>query len=93
MKQFNCDDSNLSSLEVNNLATSVIDLGRLIDEVSACLMYLSLRGLQYSLVSDLHNLEQKTPIEISEIAESELESELISIFQQRIAKIKEYLGG
>jgi len=93
LKQFNCDDSNLSSLEVNNLATSVIDLGRLIDEVSACLMYLSLRGLQYSLVSDLHNLEQKTPIEISEIAESELESELISIFQQRIAKIKEYLGG
>ena len=79
-------------IEVHGISECVVEFGRLLDDVSKTLMHLSLRGIQYSLNSDLNFLQKKDSLHISEISSSELEDEVIMNFKSRIDELNQILG-
>lgn len=78
--------------ELHGISECVVEFGRLLDDVSKTLMHLSLRGIQYSLNSDLNFLQKKDSLHISEISSSELEKEVIMNFKRRIDELNQILG-
>lgn len=78
--------------ELHGISECVVEFGRLLDDVTKTLMHLSLRGIQYSLNSDLNFLEKKDSLHISEINSSELEDEVIMNFKSRIDELNQILG-
>ena len=78
--------------ELLGISECVVEFGRLLDDVTKTLMHLSLRGIQYSLNSDLNFLEKKDSLHISEINSSELEDEVIMNFKSRIDELNQILG-
>ena len=79
-------------IEVQGISKCVVEFGRLLDDVSKTLMHLSLRGIQYSLNSDLNFIQNKDSLHISEINSSELEDEVIMNFKSRINELNQILG-
>ena len=79
-------------VEFHGISECVVEFGRLLDDVTKTLMHLSLRGIQYSLNSDLNFLQKKDSLHISEISSSELEKEVIMNFKRRINELNQILG-
>lgn len=93
LKNFELPNLNANEeIEIHGISECVVEFGRLLDDVSKTLMHLSLRGIQYSLNSDLNFLQKKDSLHISEISSSELEDEVIMNFKRRIDELNQILG-
>lgn len=93
LKNFELPNLNVSDeIEVHGISECVVEFGRLLDDVSKTLMHLSLRGIQYSLNSDLNFIQKKDSLNISKIQSSEIEDEVIMIFKRRIDELNQILG-
>ena len=79
-------------VRIEGISKCVVEFGRLLDDASKSLMHFSLKGLHYSLNSDLTFLQKKDTFQLSDISSSEMEDEIIRIFQSRIDKLNQELG-
>jgi len=79
---------------VNSLATSFVEFGRILDEVTSFLMVSTLRGLQFALNSDLQIINRETSFELIELMKEDHDgSEDLLEFERRMAKLNEWLEG
>jgi len=79
---------------VNSLATSFVEFGRILDEVTSFLMVSTLRGLQFALNSDLQIINRETSFELMELLKGDNDgSEDLLEFERRMAKLNEWLEG
>jgi hypothetical protein len=80
-------------IEINSLTTSIVEYGRILEEITQLLMKSTLQGLQLALTADLQDLDCNMPLELIQSIIYDRDCDLISEYMKRLSSVKHWLEG